>query len=153
MAMVTADPLLPDHAAAFEASAGPFRRELKVHCYRMLGGLHDADDAVQEAYLRAWRRFDSFDGCGTLRAWLYRIATNVCLDMLARRKHERRFLPDQLGAATTDRADGRPATDVEWLEPLPDSELASELDMIADAAPGPEARYSARGFEEVPHAV
>jgi RNA polymerase sigma-70 factor (ECF subfamily) len=124
----------------FEKLAEPFRRELKVHCYRMLGSPHEAEDAVQETYLRAWRNFDSFGGRGPLRAWLYRIATNACLEALASRKHARRFLPDEFAPATTDMPDGTPATDVAWLEPYPDS----ELDSIADDAPNPEARITSR---------
>jgi RNA polymerase sigma-70 factor (ECF subfamily) len=131
----------PEHAdRAFERLAEPLRRELKVHCYRMLGSLHEAEDAVQETFLRGWRSQDSFDGSGTFRGWLYRIATNVCLDALASRKRRRRILPDQRAAATTDLPDGTPATDVAWLDPYPDS----ELDAIADDAPNPEARYTAR---------
>ena len=84
---------------AFEQLAEPFRREIKLHCYRMLGSLHEADDLVQETYLRAWRSFDTFDG-GNFRAWLYRIATNACLNALASRKHTQRLLPDQYGPAT-----------------------------------------------------
>jgi RNA polymerase sigma-70 factor (ECF subfamily) len=125
---------------AFEKLAEPFRRELKVHCYRMLGSPHEAEDAVQEAYLRAWRGFDGFEGRGLFRAWLYRIATNACLDALAGRKHARRLLPDQRARATTEMADGKPATEVTWLEPYPDS----EMDSIADDAPNPEARLSSR---------
>jgi RNA polymerase sigma-70 factor, ECF subfamily len=124
----------------FERLAEPFRRELKVHCYRMLGSLHEAEDAVQDTYLRAWRSFKSFDGRGPFRAWLYRIATNVCLDELSRRKHARRLLPDQRAPATAEMPDGTPATDVAWLEPYPDS----DLDGIADEAPNPEARYTSR---------
>src|SRR5262249_6446963 len=124
----------------FERLAEPFRRELKVHCYRMLGSLHEAEDAVQDTYLRAWRSFNSFDGRGSFRAWLYRIATNVSLDALASRKHVQRILPDQRAPATVDMPDGVPATDVSWLEPFPDSNLEG----IADDAPGPEARYASR---------
>src|SRR5262249_55109138 len=125
---------------AFEQLAEPFRRELKVHCYRMLGSLHEAEDAVQETYLRAWRSFGSFDGRGAFRAWLYRIATNACLDALASRKHAQRLLPDQRAPATAEMPDGTPATDVAWLEPYPDSNLGG----IADDAPSPEARYASR---------
>jgi len=124
----------------FVQLAEPLRRELKVHCYRMLGSLHEAEDAVQETYLRAWRSFASFDGRGSFRAWLYRIATNVCLDALSGRGHERRFLPDQRAPATSEMPDGRPASDVEWLEPYPDADLEG----IADDAPNPEARYTSR---------
>jgi RNA polymerase sigma-70 factor, ECF subfamily len=104
----------------------------------MLGSLHEAEDAVQEAYMRAWRSFKSFDGSGPFRAWLYRIATNACLDALSKRKQAKRFLPDQRAPATTEMPDGTPATDVAWLEPYPDSDLEG----IADDAPNPEARYS-----------
>ena len=124
---------------AFERLAEPFRREIKLHCYRMLGSLHDAEDLVQETYLRAWRSFDSFEG-GSFRAWLYRIATNACLNALASRKHAQRLLPDQRAPASTLMPDGTPATDVAWLEPYPDSNLEG----IADEAPNPEARYSSR---------
>jgi RNA polymerase sigma-70 factor (ECF subfamily) len=122
---------------AFAQLAEPLRREIKVHCYRMIGSLHDAEDLVQETYLRAWRSFDSFDGRGSFRAWLYRIATNACLDALAGRKHAQRVLPDQRAPATAEMPDGTPATDVAWLEPYPDSNLEG----IADQAPNPEARY------------
>src|SRR5215470_11457784 len=124
---------------AFERLAEPFRREIKLHCYRMLGSLHDAEDLVQETYLRAWRSFDSFEG-GSFRAWLYRIATNACLDALASRKHTQRLLPDQRAPATAEMPDGAPATDVVWLEPYPDSDMEG----IADDAPNPEARYTSR---------
>jgi RNA polymerase sigma-70 factor, ECF subfamily len=126
---------------AFERRAEPFRREIRLLCYRMLGSLHEAEDAVQETYLRAWRSFESFAD-GSFRAWLYRIATNVCLNAIETRKRAHRLLPDQLtpAAATIEMPDGPPPTDVAWLEPYPDSNLEG----IADEAPNPEARYSAR---------
>src|SRR5258708_15661859 len=124
---------------AFEQLAGPFRREIKVHCYRMLGSLHEAEDLVQETYLRAWRSFDSFEG-GSFRAWLYRIATNACLNTLASRKSMQRWLPDQHGPAAVETTGGGPATNAAWLEPYP----YSNLDGIADEAPNPDGRYAYR---------
>jgi RNA polymerase sigma-70 factor (ECF subfamily) len=135
-----------EHAEqAFDRLAEPFRREIKLHCYRMLGSLHEADDLVQETYLRAWRSFSSFeagssDERGSVRAWLYRIATNACLNALEGRKHQQRYLPDQLGPAGPPKLEGGPALDVPWLEPYPDANLEG----FADAAPNPEARYTAR---------
>src|SRR5262245_678461 len=130
----------PEHSnQAFERLAEPLRREIKLHCYRMLGSLHEAEDLVQETYLRAWRSFDSFEG-GSFRAWLYRIATNACLNVLASRKRMQRWLPDQRGPAAVETNVGGPATDVAWLEPYPDSTLEG----IADQAPNPEPRYTSR---------
>jgi RNA polymerase sigma-70 factor (ECF subfamily) len=127
-----------EHAnQSFERLAEPFRREIKLHCYRMLGSVHEADDLVQETYLRAWRSFDSFGG-GSLRAWLYRIATNACLSALASRKNMRRFLPDQQAPPAMRMPEGGPAVDLPWLEPYPDSYLQE----IADDAPGPGARFA-----------
>lgn len=123
---------------AFERLAEPLRQEIKVHCYRMLGSLQEAEDAVQETYLRAWRSFETFEG-ESFRAWLYKIATNVSLDAITSRKHVQRLLPDQHTPATFEMPDGTPATDVAWLEPYPDSNLEG----IADDAPNPEARYAA----------
>jgi RNA polymerase sigma-70 factor, ECF subfamily len=123
----------------FERLAEPLRREINLHCYRMLGSLHDAEDLVQETYMRAWRSFDSFEG-GNFRAWLYRIATNACLNALESRKRAQRLLPDQLGPAAAHMPDGPPATEVAWLEPYPDS----YMEMIADDAPNPEAHYTSR---------
>jgi len=124
---------------SFERLAEPLRREIKLHCYRMLGSMHEAEDLVQETYLRAWRGFDGFEG-GSFRAWLYRIATNACLNALEARKSAQRFLPDQMGRPATGMPDGAPATEIAWLEPYPDS----QLDSVADDQPNPEARYAAR---------
>ena len=145
IAMTAAEPSHQEQVSersnqAFEQLAEPFRRELKLHCYRMLGSVHEAEDLVQEAYVRAWRSFDSFEGRGSFRAWLYRIATNTCLDALASRKNVQRLLPDQQAPATAQMPDGKPAPDVAWLEPYPDL----DLDGIADDAPNPEARYASR---------
>src|SRR5215472_13615480 len=123
---------------AFQRLVEPYRRELHLHCYRMLGSLDDADDLVQETYLRAWRAFDRFEGRASLRTWLHRIATNACLNALTgRRARARRVLPDDLNPPANSMPDGEPATEVPWLEPYPDSALEG----IADAAPGPDARY------------
>jgi RNA polymerase sigma-70 factor (ECF subfamily) len=122
---------------AFERLAAPHRREIKLHCYRMMGSFHEAEDLVQETYFRAWRSFRSFEG-GSFRAWLYRIATNACLNALTSRKRGQRWLPDERGPSTTQMPDGKPATEVAWLEPYPDTELVG----VADSAPNPEARYA-----------
>ena len=104
----------------------PYRRELVVHCYRMLGSLADAEDAVQETYLRAWRSFDSFEGRSSVRTWLYRIATNTCLT--ARQHHSRRVLPSGLGAPSDDPSapPNSADPDVAWLGPIPDTFIGSD---------------------------
>jgi RNA polymerase sigma-70 factor (ECF subfamily) len=124
----------------FEQLAEPFRRELKLHCYRMLGSVHEAEDLVQETYLRAWRSFDHFEGRGSFRAWLFKIATNACLDALVSRAHRQRFLPDRRFPPTDRMPDGISADEVAWIEPYPDFELEG----IIDGTPNPESRYAAR---------
>ena len=128
------------HQQDFAGLAEPYRRELKLLCYSMLGSVHEAEDLVQEAFLRAWRGRDGFTGHGSFHGWLYRIATNACLDALARRAAPRRVLPDLEAPLPAGMPAGDPATDRLWLEPYPDLELAG----IADAAPGPHARYEMR---------
>jgi len=105
------------------------RRELQVHCYRMLGSFEDAEDLVQETFLRAWRKRGSFEGRSSFRAWLYRIATNGCLDALERRP--RRVLPPDVATAADPRAAPAPAADLPWLQPYPDRLLE---DIVADDA-------------------
>jgi RNA polymerase sigma-70 factor, ECF subfamily len=103
----------------FLLKAEPHRRELLAHCYRMTGSLHDAEDLVQETYLRAWKAYSGFKGQSSLRTWLYRIATNTCLTALDSR--QRRPLPTGLGQPSSD-ANGELTErhEVLWLEPLPD---------------------------------
>ncbi len=114
----------------------PYRRELHLHCYRLLGSLHDAEDVVQETMLRAWRHFDTFTfrGPGSLRTWLYTIATNASLDAL--KKRSPRTMPASMGEAAEP---GKPIAprnaEILWLEPFPDS-------WLADAIENPEARYT-----------
>jgi RNA polymerase sigma-70 factor (ECF subfamily) len=109
-----------DSKDAFLADAQRYRRELMAHCYRMTGSLHDAEDLVQETYLRAWKSYEGFQGRSSIRTWLYRIATNTCLTALDGR--QRRPLPTGLGAPSSDpTADIADHSEITWLEPLPDS--------------------------------
>ncbi len=106
----------------FIAQAAPFRAELIAHCYRMLGSVHDAEDLVQETYLRGWRGYSNFEERAALRTWLYRIATTACLRALENRA--RRVLPAGLGAGSVDPdidLDGSRQCAHPWLEPLPDT--------------------------------
>jgi RNA polymerase sigma-70 factor (ECF subfamily) len=118
---------------AFRELTDPYRRELQLHCYRILGSLQDAEDLLQETLLAAWRALDQFEGRSSLRAWLYRIATNRCLNALRdsgrRSAYPRRDLPSPTRMS-----------EPLWLEPYPDVLLEG----IADHAPGPEARYETK---------
>jgi RNA polymerase sigma-70 factor, ECF subfamily len=119
---------------AFRLLTEPHRRELLVHCYRMLGSLDDADDAVQETLLKAWRHLAGFEGRSTLRTWLYRIATNVCLDALDQRA--RRILPTAIaGPADPHRPPDAEDAETPWLQPFPDALLeVADPDPLADPA-------------------
>ena len=125
---------------AFERFTAAHRRELKLHCYRMMGSLHEADDLVQDTFLRAWRGRSEFDGRGSVRGWLYTIATNSCLNALKARSRAHRFLQQPGRPPSHGPATGGPAAEVTWLEPYPDAELAG----LVDGEPGPEARYETR---------
>ena len=122
--------------AAFAAAAERHRRELQVHCYRMVGSLEESEDLVQETFLRAWRGRRSFRGRSSLRTWLYRIATNACLDALERRP--RRVLAADVAPADPAAPDLAEA-DLPWLQPFPDA----MLEAVPDDAAGPEAAAEA----------
>ena len=119
---------------AFAELTGPFRRELQVHCYRILGSAADAEDMLQETMLAAWRGLDRFEGRASLRTWLHAIATNKCLKYLRASRSPAPYAPEVPLPAPTRR--GEPL----WLEPYPDALIGD----LPDAAPGPEARYEAR---------
>jgi RNA polymerase sigma-70 factor (ECF subfamily) len=124
-------------AEAFAELTEPHRRELQLHCYRILGSLQDAEDLLQETLLAAWRGLERFEGRSSLRAWLYTIATNRCLNAL--RDGSRRPQPaGQPAAAPGELAESH--AEISWLEPYPDQLLEG----IADVAPGPEARFEAK---------
>jgi RNA polymerase sigma-70 factor (ECF subfamily) len=120
---------------AFRQLVGPYERELRVHCYRMLGSVQDAEDAMQDALLAAWQGIASFEGRASVRTWLYRVTTTRCLNV--RRSARRRQ-----GAMPPGPTPPEPTRlgEVTWLEPCPDDLLTS----LPDAEPGPEARYEAR---------
>ncbi len=120
---------------AFRELVDPYRRELQVHCYRMLGSLHDAEDALQETLLAAWQGLGGFEGRSSLRTWLYRVATNRCLNMVrstARRPQAGWPVPD------VEPIEANRLGEVVWLEPYPDTLLEG----LPASPPGPEARYA-----------
>jgi len=120
---------------AFRSLVDPYRRELQLHCYRILGSLHDAEDQVQETLLAAWRGLDGYEGRASLRAWLYRIATNRCLNALRDRSRRAQTVSSMVEPPEPTRR-SEPVS----LEPYPDALLEG----IADTAPGPDARYEMR---------
>jgi RNA polymerase sigma-70 factor, ECF subfamily len=123
---------------AFGRLVGPYRAELLAHCYRMLGSIADAEDALQEALLRAWRGLPRFEGRSSLRSWLYTIATNACLRAIERRP--KRVLPiDYAPAADPHDGPAAPVTESVWLEPFPDTKLGLEGGLL-----GLDARYEQR---------
>jgi RNA polymerase sigma-70 factor (ECF subfamily) len=123
---------------AFRAMVEPYQRELQVHCYRMLGSLQDAEDLTQETFLAAWRGLEGYEGRASIRTWLYRIATNRCLNAL--RDGERRPKPAPAFPVGVHPPEPTRRVDPIWLQPYPDL----LLDGLPDAAPGPEARYETR---------
>jgi RNA polymerase sigma-70 factor (ECF subfamily) len=120
-----------------------YRGELHAHCYRMLGSVHDAEDALQDASLRAWRGLTRFEGRSSLRSWLYTIATNTCLNLIAKRP--KRVLPIDYGPATDPHEGlGMPLAETVWVEPYPDETIG-----LADGFAAPEARYEQRESVEL----
>jgi RNA polymerase sigma-70 factor (TIGR02960 family) len=129
---------------AFRELTEPHRRELQVHCYRILGSTQDAEDLVQETLLSAWRGLEAFEGRASVRAWLYRIATNRCLDALRARSRRPREVQ-----ATTEPPDPTRRTEPIWVEPYPDVLLED----LPDRSPGSAARYEARESIELAFVV
>ena len=120
----------------FSELTEPYRRELQVHCYRILGSLHESEDIVQETMLKAWKRLDTYEGRASFRSWLYKIATNSCLDFLDQQK-SRRLLPfEKLSPSDPQTPILPPEPEITWLEPFPDEWLGDK------SAINPEARYS-----------
>ncbi len=126
---------------SFERLIDPYRAELHAHCYRMLGSVHDAEDALQDALLRVWRGLPQFEGRSSLRSWLYRIATNSCLRLIERRP--KRVLPIDYGPQSDPHDDpAPPLVESVWIEPYPDA-------AIDDGFAVPEARYEQRESVEL----
>ena len=132
---------------AFALLLEPYQAQLRAHCYRLLGSLNDAEDALQETMLRAWSGLARFESRSSLRSWLYRIATNASLRMIEKRP--KRVLPIDYGpAADPHAAFGEPLTESIWLEPYPDAQLGVEAAML-----GPDARYEQRESIELAFAA
>ena len=128
---------------SYSRLVGPYRAELHAHCYRMLGSVPDAEDALQEALLRAWRGLPRFEGRSSLRSWLYTIATNACLKLIERRPQ--RVLPIDYGpAADPHDAPGEPLVESVWVDPYPDEQLG-----LQDGFTAPDARYEQRESVEL----
>jgi len=125
--------------AAFREVTDPYRRELHVHCYRILGSVQDAEDAMQETLLAAWRGLDRFEERASLRAWLYRIATNRCLNAL-RDSARRPQRADRSAALPFEPPEPTRLSEPLWLEPYPDTMLED----LPDVTAGPEARYETK---------
>jgi RNA polymerase sigma-70 factor, ECF subfamily len=123
--------------SAYAQLVEPHRSELHAHCYRMLGSAQDAEDALQEALLRAWKALPKFEGRSSLRSWLYRIATNTSLDAIEKRP--KRILPIDYGPPAEDAVPGEPLVESVWIEPYPDETLGLE-----DGYASPDARYEQR---------
>src|SRR5918992_5001132 len=130
--------------AAFARLVDPYRGELHAHCYRMVGSVHDAEDALQDAMLRAWRAIGKFEGRSSLRSWLYTISTNTCLNLINRRP--KRVLPLDYGPSFDphDQGIGMPPVEATWVEPYPDQGLGLE-----DGYAAPDARYEVRESVEL----
>ncbi len=124
---------------AFRELVEPYRRELQLHCYRILGSIHDAEDLVQETLVAAWRGLERFEGRSSLRSWLYRIATNRCLNAMRDSGRRPRAAAPETGERFQ-RPEPTHRAEPIWLDPYPDVLLEG----IADVAPGPEARYETR---------
>jgi RNA polymerase sigma-70 factor (ECF subfamily) len=148
MSAIADDPRLLDAARrgdenAFGRLVAPYRGELHAHAYRMLASVQDAEDALQEALLRAWRAIGRFEGRSSLRSWLYTITTNTCLNLIARRP--KRVLPiDHVPATDPRTGPGEPIVESIWIEPYPDEQLG-----LADGRLAPDARYELRESVEL----
>jgi RNA polymerase sigma-70 factor, ECF subfamily len=124
-------------SAAFEELVGPYQRELRVHCYRILGSVADAEDGLQETLMAAWRGIGGYEGRASLRTWLYRVATSRCLNMLRAARRRPAMNPPTLEVPAPEPTR---LGEIHWLEPFPDV----LLEELPDRAAGPSARYESR---------